>query len=512
MDFVSTARENADRPAVIIDGSGQTVTFGELERRSGAAARYFVDRGLQPDDVVALLTDARTEVFETYWATQRAGLYITAVNWHLTAEEAAYIVRDSGAKAFVASPALAELATAVAALVPDLEVRLAFGDGIPGFDSWEAAIEAGAEGLVEEIPGSIMLYSSGTTGFPKGVKSSRPDVTTGAVAMLGSRAYGAQAGDVYLSPAPIYHAAPLRWGGAFHLLGATVVLQPSFDAEGFLAGVERHRANLVQVVPTMMIRILKLDPEVRAKYDVSSLKAVIHAAAPCPPEVKRGFIDWLGPIVHEYYSATEANGMTMINSAQAETHPGSVGVPTIGVPHVLDPDTLEELPTGVDGLLYFERDALPFQYHNDPVKTAEAQHPEHPTWTTLGDIGHIDEDGFLYLTDRATFMIISGGVNIYPQEIENVLALHPVVYDVAVIGVPDAEFGEQVKAVVRLEAGVEGTEALAAELIDYVRERMARFKAPKTVDFVDELPRTATGKLVKRALRERYLTASGSTS
>lgn len=320
---------------------------------------------------------------------------------------------------------------------------------------------------------------------------------------LFQRMYGLDSDDVYLSPAPVYHAAPLRWCGVFHALGATVVMMEKFDAEAALSAIEHYRVTATQMVPTMFVRMLKLPDEVRESYDVTSLKVAVHAAAPCPPDVKRQMISWWGPIIHEYYSSTEGNGVTFIDTEQWLRKPGSVGRSALGTIHICDDDG-NELKNGEVGLVYFEREELPFEYHNDPEKTRSAQHPRHPTWTTIGDVGYVDDEGYLFLTDRKSFMIISGGVNIYPQEIEDVLVLHPGVHDVAVVGVPDSEMGEQVKAVVTSANGVEPGPDVERELIEHVRARVAHYKAPRSVDFVDELPRTSTGKLVKHKLRERY--------
>lgn len=354
-----------------------------------------------------------------------------------------------------------------------------------------------------------MLYSSGTTGRPKGIKPALPDRQVGDApgdtftAVFGPL-YGFDTDTVYLSPAPLYHAAPLRFGGVVHALGGTLVVMERFDAERALAAIERYRVTHSQWVPTMFVRMLKLDESVRTRYDLSSLKVAIHAAAPCPVDVKQAMIDWWGPVLYEYYASTEANGATFIDSEQWLRKPGSVGPAGMGTVRVCGDDGAE-LPTGEIGTIYFEREELPFAYHNDPDKTTQAIHPGHPTWTTTGDIGYIDADGFLFLTDRKAFMIISGGVNIYPQEIEDALALHPKVLDVGVIGIPDEEMGESVQAVVQPGPGVETGPELAAELREYLRARIAHYKVPRSFDFADELPRTPTGKLVKGKLRAQYL-------
>jgi fatty-acyl-CoA synthase len=305
----------------------------------------------------------------------------------------------------------------------------------------------------------------------------------------------------------MYHAAPLKWSGAIHALGGTVVVMEKFDAEELLVAVEKYKVTIAQFVPTMFVRLLQLPEEVRARYDVSSLRLAVHAAAPCPPDVKQAMIDWLGPILFEYYSATEQHGITIISTPEWLGKRGSVGKSVLGPVHICD-DEGTVLPVGEVGQVFFERDKRIFSYHKDPDKTKAAEHPDHENWTTVGDLGYVDEDGYVFLTDRKAFMIISGGVNIYPQEVENALTLHPKIYDVAVIGVPDPEYGQQVKAVVQLRDGHEPSESLAEEIIDYVRSKIAHFKAPRSVDFVDELPRSATGKLVKREIEKKYLAAA----
>lgn len=507
------ARTTPDKPAVIMAESGRTVTYRALDDNSAKLARVLYDAGLRRGDVVALLSDNAAECFEVYWAAMRSGLYVTAINRHLSAAEVAYIVADSGARALVASGSLAEVAAAIVATTPGVERRYVFGGTAEGHESYAAALATAGPPLERQPRGAEMLYSSGTTGRPKGVRLPLPDHQVDEAAdiltPLFQRLYGLTADDIYLSPAPIYHAAPLRWCGVFHALGATVVVMEKFDAERALQTIERYAVTVTQMVPTMFVRMLKLPEDTRRKYDTSSLRVAVHAAAPCPADVKRKVIDWWGPIVHEYYGSTEGNGVTFIDTEEWLRKPGSVGRSALGPVHICD-DEYRELPPGEIGLIYFERERLPFEYHNDPEKTRAAQHPDHPNWTAIGDVGYVDEDGYLFLTDRKSFMIISGGVNIYPQEVEDVLALHPKVFDVAVIGVPDPEMGEQVKAVVQATPGAETGPGLERELIDYVRERIAHYKAPRSVDFVDELPRTPTGKLIKRSLQERYLASSAS--
>jgi fatty-acyl-CoA synthase len=375
------------------------------------------------------------------------------------------------------------------------------------FESYEQALDAYSPEPLEEQPlGEFMLYSSGTTGRPKGIErplSGRPVSGGLAMGVTLKGLFRADAGTVYLSPAPLYHSAPISFSTGIQSLGGTVVMMDRFDALDALRALEKYGVSHSQWVPTMFSRMLKLPEEERARFDLSAHRLAIHAAAPCPRKVKEEMFAWWGPILHEYYAGTEANGLTYVGPEDWLAHPGTVGRAVMGKIRICDEDGAE-LPTGEAGIVYFERDQVPFSYHKDPEKTRGAQHPEHPTWTALGDIGCVDDEGYLYLTDRVSFMIISGGVNIYPQEIENELIMHPKVDDVAVIGVPHAEFGEEVKAVVQLVAGVDADSALAEELIAFAREHLAPYKCPRSIDFEPELPRLPTGKLYKRLLKDRY--------
>ncbi|ATL32451.1 acyl-CoA synthetase [Streptomyces formicae] len=492
------------RVAVVSADGTRTLTYGQLDERSLRLADHLRAAGLRRGDHLALLCDNDPRALEVYWAVMRSGLYLTAVNHHLSADEAAYIVRDCGAAALVVSGSLAELGAAVTELAGGPPLVLGLDDG-----TYEKALEAASAVPPAHQPlGTDMLYSSGTTGRPKGVEPALPEGDVReqptAYTLIFQAVYGFDEDSVYLCPAPIYHAAPLRFCGVVTATGGTVVLMDAFDAEGALTAVERHRVTHSQWVPTMFVRMLKLPAEVRERYDVSSMKVAIHAAAPCPVEVKRRMMEWWGPVLYEYYASTEGNGITFIAPDEWLRKPGSVGRDgLLGALRICD-ESGRVLPAGETGTVYFERDDVPFRYHNDTDRTREAQHPDHPNWTTTGDIGHVDEDGYLFLTDRKAFMIISGGVNVYPQEAEDVLVLHPAVADVAVVGVPDAEMGEAVKAVVQVERGIVPGPELERALIDFARERIAHYKAPRSVDFTERLPRTPTGKLAKSRLRDAY--------
>ncbi len=503
---------NPDKAAVISAATGEIVTYRELDDRSNQLARWLQDAGLAPGDHVALLAENHVRYFEVLWAALRSGLYLTAVNWHLAPEEAAYLVNDSGSTVLIATASLSETASGMFEYLDDCPRRLMIDGVVDGFESYESALSSvPAEPLTEQPAGDVMLYSSGTTGRPKGIR--RPlsgleidDPSRTGISSLERFLLGMDDSSVYLSPAPLYHAAPLQWGAGVHELGATLVIMDRFDASTFLENVERFGVTATQMVPTMFVRLLKLSEDVRGAHDLSSLQAVVHAAAPCPVEVKRQMIDWWGPTIYEYYAGTEANGLCFIDSAQWLEHPGSVGRAILGTVHICDEEG-KELPSGQPGLIYFEQERAPFEYHHDTAKTAESRHPEHENWSKLGDIGYLDDDGYLYLTDRSAFMIISGGVNIYPQEVEACFALHPQVADVAVFGLPDPEMGEYVHAVVQLETGIEPTPELAADLREFARNEIAHYKVPRVIDFIPELPRMPTGKLQKKQVRQRYLDA-----
>ena len=498
-------RKTPDKPAIIMASTGETLTYRQLEERSNQGAHLFRKLGLKVGDCIAIFMENNIRYLEICWAAQRAGLYYTCISSRLTAGEVEYIVRDCGAKIFVAGHSLAKVAGEVAPAISDLSL-LMVGGAIPGYLSYED--EAGKMPLTpiaDETAGADMLYSSGTTGRPKGVRnplSGMPIDSPNPLIGLAGMLFGMSQNSIYLSPAPLYHAAPLRYCMTVNRFGGTVVVMEHFDAEESLRLIEKYRANISQWVPTMFVRMLKLPEEVRAKYDVSSMQSAIHAAAPCPVEVKKKMIEWWGPVLHEYYAGTEGNGFCYVGSAEWMSHPGTVGKSLLGEIHICD-DEGNELAIGEEGTIYFQGPSE-FQYHNDEKKTRESRHPAHGDWSTLGDVGKLDAEGFLYLTDRKAFMIISGGVNIYPQEAENVLITHPKVADVAVIGVPNEEFGEEVKAVVQPADWAEAGPELAGELMEYAREKLSPIKCPRSVDFERELPRHPTGKLYKRLIRDRY--------
>lgn len=491
--------------AVVMDGDGRSLTYRELEEQSNQLAHLFRAAGLQTGDHIAFVLENRPEVFVVAWAAQRSGLYYTAMSTRLTPDELEYIANDCGARVIVASAATVAAASAVNA--PNVELCLLIDGAHDGWESLTTAMEAYATTpIADQAEGADMLYSSGTTGRPKGVKVRLPEGEYPTMSAVGSRQvlFGVDQNTVYLSPAPLYHAAPLRFCMANHRIGGTTVVMDHFDPESFLAAIERYRVTFTQVVPTMLIRMLKLPEEVRNRYDLSSLTAVVHAAAPCPIEVKERMIDWLGPMIHEFYAGTEGLGWVYCNSAQWLAHKGTVGVSLFGQLHICD-ENGDEVPAGEVGTIYFEGEAAStFGYHHDEERTRSSRHPKGRGWSTLGDVGYLDAEGFLYLTDRKAYLIISGGVNVYPQEAENVLALHPKVADAAVFGIPDDEMGEAVHAVVQLADGVEGTPEVAAELIAYCRDRLAHFKCPRSIDFRSELPRHPTGKLYKRVLKDEY--------
>lgn len=497
------ARATPDKPACIMAGSNEVVSYRELDERSNQGAQLFRAIGLRRGDVVALWAENHARYLEIAWATQRAGLYLVCISSKANVPEVEYIVNDCDARLFITSTGMGPLADDIAPLLSS-RLRYIVGGAHAPYAAWAAACEAMPRTpIADESSGIDMLYSSGTTGRAKGIKAPLPEgpiAATTVLAQLAQALYGFSADSVYLSPAPLYHAAPLRWCLTVQRLGGTVVMMEKFEAEAALALIERHRVNCAQWVPTHFVRMLKLPADIRARYDVSSLKVAIHAAAPCPVRVKEQMFDWWGPILYEYYAGTEGNGMTLISPTEWLQKKGSVGRPVYGEIKICD-EYGEPLPPLTEGTVYFAGGRA-FEYHNAPEKTAAATNRH--GWTTLGDVGYLDHDGYLFLTDRKAFMIISGGVNIYPQEIENLLVGHPKVMDVAVFGVPDEEMGEKVLAVVQPVEMTDAGPKLAEELLAFARAHLSQVKVPRVVEFTPELPRHPNGKLYKRLLRDAY--------
>jgi len=504
MHPITHAAQKPNHPAIVMAGSGETVSYGELDRTANRFARLLRAHGLVGGDHFAMLMENNALYLQLVWGSQRAGTMMVPVSTRLTAPEIAYILRDAGVRLLITSVKYADVAAALQMACPDCEALL-LGSGGP--DDLEAALaEHGDAPLADPIPGQYMLYSSGTTGSPKGVKP-RPPETDDILAvnpLVGLAVMGAgmpaDGSMVYLSPAPLYHAAPLGWCTTAHRLGATIVIMEKFEPEHALQTIEKYGVTDSQWVPTHFVRMLKLPEEVCSRYDLTSHRRAIHAAAPCPVPVKRAMIEWWGPIIIEYYAGSEGIGMTLIKSEDWLAHPGSVGRAIHGKLHICDGEG-GEVPPDIDGLIYFEIDTVP-TYHNDPVKTAEAMHPS--GWMTLGDIGHVDPEGYLYLTDRKSHMIISGGVNIYPQEIENLLVTHPKVMDAAVIGAPEPDLGEQVVAVVQPMDVAGGGDGREGAWGDCLGPRVLGGKTPRRFACGTVRPREANGKLYKRELRDEF--------
>ncbi len=504
MNLTDLAATYESKPAIVMAGSGARLSYRELEAASNRIAHLFRQRGLRAGDHIAILMENCLDMFPVAWAAQRAGLLYTPVNWHLADDEAAYVVENCGARLLVHSEQLDRLASVITSGNPTIEARLTMGPASPsGAERLADAIAALPETPIgDEVEGYYMFYSSGTIGRPKGILPALTGAPFGTGLNIDStmhNAFGFGPDTVYLSPGPLYHASPLGWSMGTVRNGGTAIVMERFDAEGTLSAIDRYRVTHAQFVPTMFVRMLKLPEETRARYDVSSLHVVVHAAAPCPVEVKERMIEWLGPKILEFYAGSEGNGFFMITTPEWLAHRGSVGKPTLGEVHICD-DNGNELAPGEVGTIWMSGTPK-FAYHGDAGKTSGAYNDK--GWSTLGDLGHVDEDGYLYLSARRTDLILSGGVNIYPQEIEDALTMHPAVLDVAVIGLLDDEMGQRVHAVVTPADGIAADEALAAELIEYSRERLAHFKAPGTVEF-GEVPRLPSGKILKRALLSRY--------
>ena len=503
----SFAVQHPDKPCFIMAESGEVVTYGEFERRANRCAHLLRAQGLERLDHIAIYMENHPRYLEVCGAGERTGLHYTCVNSHLTAEELAFIVNDSESKVLFTSNAKREVAREAMKLCPKLRCAIVI-DG-PAEAGTFASYDELCAGLpttpiADERIGTAMLYSSGTTGRPKGILRPLADAPPHEALPLFvfvHKLLRFREDMIYLSPAPLYHSAPLAAVGVAIRAGATTVIMEHFDPERFLELVERFKVTHTQLVPTMFSRMLKLPDAARLRHDVSTLEFAVHAAAPCPEQVKRAMIEWWGPIIHEYYGATEGLGFTACTPEEWLAHPGTVGRVLLGELHILDEEG-RECPLGQSGTIWFKT-ATPFEYYNDAARTQEARSAD-GSMSTVGDVGYVDADGFLYLTDRKTYMIISGGVNIYPQECENLLITHPKVADAAVFGVPNEDFGEEVKAVVQLLPGVPANAATEAELIAFCQQHLAKLKCPRTIDFENELPRLPTGKLYKRLLRDRY--------
>ncbi|MCC6248675.1 MAG: AMP-binding protein [Rubrivivax sp.] len=516
-----------ERTAFVMAGSGQRVSYAEFEARTNRLAHLLRSEGLERLGHYAIFMENHGRYLEACGAGERAGLYYTCINSFLTADELAYIVGNSESQVLVTSVARLPVARAALAQCPRVRRCLVVDEGDDGDGTAADAVRAlgdarfadyaqavarfPATPIADEWLGTPMLYSSGTTGRPKGILRPLPENPPAQPLPLFhflNKLWQCEEGMRYLSPAPLYHSAPQANVALAIRNGGTVVVMEHFDPEHFLALVQQHRITHTQIVPTMFNRMLKLPEAVRRRYDLSSLRIAVHAAAPCPVPVKERMIEWWGPIIHEYYGATEAMGFTACDTAEWLAHRGTVGRVLMGDLHVLADDGRPALK-GQPGELWFKT-ANPFVYFNDPERTALTRSAD-GTMTTVGDVGYVDDDGFLYLTDRSTFMIISGGVNIYPQECENLLVTHPQVADAAVFGVPDDDLGEVVKAVVQPMPGVVADAAFAEELITFCRAHLAHLKCPRSIDFTDALPRLPTGKLYKKPLRERYWAGHGTS-
>jgi long-chain acyl-CoA synthetase len=498
------AASDPSRPAYILAGTGETIRYGELEASSNRFAHLFRALGAVPGDHVAFVVENRAGFFEICWGAQRAGLRYTPINCRLHAGEVGHIVRDSGARILIVSARFADLAASLTPLVPDSMKRLSLGGIIPGFESCEMLLaNFPASPIADQFAGSAMLYSSGTTGRPKGIMRAFGGGAYDAPEpgfLLFKGLYGFGEDTVYLSPAPLYHAAPLIYAMGTMRCGGTVVVMENFDAPAALDLIERHRVTHSQWVPTMFVRMLKLPARERKGRDLSSHRVAIHASAPCPVSVKQEMLEWWGPILYEFYAGTEGNGVCSIGPDEWMKRPGSVGRALIGELRILREDGTVTAPHEI-GTVYFAN-GVPFVYHNDPQKTQEVHNAA--GWSTLGDVGYVDEAGYLYLTDRKADVIITGGVNVYPQEAENILVAHPSVADAAVIGIPHTEYGEEVKAVVQLTDMRLAGPQLEGDLIRFCRAEIADFKCPRSIDFSSQIPRDATGKLHRRLLRDQY--------
>lgn len=495
----------------VVDPDGTETRFGELLAQANALVHGLRSLGFEPGDNVAMMLQNSHEVLALFMAVAQAGFYLTPVNWHLTAPEVAYILEDSAAKAFVISARFADVARRAsdeAGLAP--ERRFALGDA-PGFRPFSALTDGQPTSTPEgRRTGTTMTYTSGTTGRPKGVRRTlhpvAPELVSTQQALFLSL-FGMMPGQpgVHICVAPLYHTAVINFATNHLHLGHAVVVMGKWTPEGMLERIDRYGVTNTHMVPTMFSRLLKLPDAVKARYDVSSLTHVIHGAAPCPIDVKRAMLEWWGDCIYEYYAASEGGG-TLATPADWRAKPGTVGKPwPISRIRILDDDN-QPVANGTPGTVWIKMGDHTFKYHGDKDKTERAWNEG---FFTVGDAGYVDDDGFLFLCDRKADMIIAGGVNIYPAEIEAVLVTHPSVGDVAVFGIPDEDLGEQVMAVVEPLDGVAGDEALRAELLAWCEDQLAKYKRPRRIEFVDELPRDPNGKLYKRKLRDPYWAEHG---
>jgi acyl-CoA synthetase (AMP-forming)/AMP-acid ligase II len=498
-----------DKPALIMAETGAVLTYAALATRANQAAHLFAQLGLARGDTVAILVENQIRFPELIWAAKDSGLRYVPVSTHLNGLDAAYVIEDCGARLLIASWALREVARDAAAALGGAAALLMTDGAEPPFASYEAlAVAQPTWPLEGRGRGASMLYSSGTTGRPKGVRTEiadvRPETPPARFAMLLEQ-YQFDASSVFVNPGPWYHAAPLRFMMTVHRAGGTVIGFLRFDASSVLQAIAAFRATHGFFVPTMFRRMLRLDDRERAAADVFSMRHAVHSGAPCPPDVKRAMINWWGPVIDELYGGTESIGHTFISSVEWLARPGSVGKPSGACEIRIVDEQGRPVSPGVPGRIVM-RNGLKVAYHGRaaaaPLQNAEG-------FASMGDVGYLDDEGYLYLTDRESHTIIVGGVNVYPQEAEAVLADHPAVGDVAVIGVPNVEYGEEVKAVVLPVTTPDDPAALEAELVAWCRERLSSGKCPRSVDFVDSLPRNDMGKLVKRSLRERYWAGTG---
>ncbi|XEX98858.1 AMP-binding protein (plasmid) [Tistrella bauzanensis] len=493
-----------DRPAVIVADTGETLSYGDMIRGANRLANLFVGLGLRPGDCVAFCLENHIRYGELVWAAKAAGLYYVCIARQSGVDDLRYVLTNCGARVFIASAAVADTAVAASRDLPGLMAFMIDGEA-PGFASYEAAVAGQDDQPVEDRSrGASMLYSSGTTGRPKGIRHPLQPVSPHVAPPRHRQmveTYGFGEGMVLLNPGPLYHTGPLRFMMHAQRAGGTVIVFRKFDAEAVLRAISRHQVTHGLFVPTMFVRMLALPDAVKTVAELGSLRVVIHIAAPISIPTKRRMIDWFGPVLHEMYGGTESVGTTVITSSEWLAHPGSVGRPSAGTElHIVD-EQGEECPVGVPGLIYMSSGKT-FEYHGEAVKTAASRHAM--GWYTLGDVGYVDDDGYLYLTDRQSNLIISGGVNIYPREVEMVLADHPAVADVAVLGVPDPDFGEAVRAVVVCRLPAVSGDDLARELMAFCRARLNPVKCPRMIDFVAELPRSEAGKILRADLRRRY--------